>query len=118
MTKTTEEKLNAVRRRRLDLSNPDVCESPIENDPHRPELAVFAGLDEDGGQPHITLGIMGLWGQPTRFVDLHLDEARQLARLLMETAALVDHIVAGASGALTFSQAAEALIAEKKGGAS
>ena len=72
--------------RHLDLTD-GKQESP-GGDPHRPRISVW--IDENEGEPRLTMSIDALWGQPQRFVELRPPEARKLARHLNELAGLKD----------------------------
>lgn len=81
-----EEMLDDIPHRSLDL--PGDGTDPLEHDPHRPELKVWASADED--MAHVTFSLSALWGQPLRFVDMTPSEARKLAALLTDAAMAVE----------------------------
>lgn len=92
------ERLDAVPRRHLNLSvdGKGGC--------HRPDLSIRPATDEDQPPALVSVTIGALFGQQTRYLDLMPDEARALARHLIETADVIEREVAGAAQHL---QAAE-----------
>ena len=86
--RTLEEKLDEIRRLKLDLTDKD-CE-PEQLAPHRPGISIWA--TKDGDDPaHVAVSSGALWGQPVRFLELSPSEARILANHLRNMAdALAD----------------------------
>lgn len=75
-----DDRLDEIKHRKLDLT-PHI-EDRREGNPHRPELSVWAEVDDDGNASAV-LSIGDLWGQQKRFVEMTPGEARQLARMLL-----------------------------------
>jgi hypothetical protein len=82
-----EDRLDAIRHLKLDLT--DVVDDVADNDPHRPEITIWAEFLEDKGA-HIAIAMHALWAQPNRYADLTPLEARQLAKMLVTMADTVD----------------------------
>ena len=62
-----EEKLEEIRRLKLDLTDKD-CE-PEYLASHRPGISIWAA--KDGDDPaHVAVAIGALWGQPVRLIEL------------------------------------------------
>lgn len=83
---TYEDRLNEIEHRSIDLMD---GREGTDCHPHRPEVKVWADMDEDVGA-HVTVMVNSLWGQGSRFVALLPQEARKLARLLNATADAVE----------------------------
>lgn len=62
-------------------------------DPHRTDVSVWTAADAQDW-PNVTIALAPLFGQQIRFVDLTPDEARRLAKFLMDAADLIDAEVA------------------------
>jgi hypothetical protein len=78
------DRLDAVRHRNLDLEATDA------KGLHRPFVSVWPSIDEDMPPAVVTLHLAAEWGVPVRYVDMTPDEARALARHLVEIADLID----------------------------
>jgi len=78
----SQEIFDAVSHKHIHLGKPDI---------NRPRLSVWPAADEDRPPAVITMALGPLMGQQGRYVDLMPDEARHLARILIETADLIDN---------------------------
>lgn len=86
---TFEDVIDAIPHDKLDLTGRE--ENLIDIPPHRPEIAVWAGVGPS--EPaHVVLRVGPLWGQPHRFVDLLPSEARRLAKTLTDMARVIDEL--------------------------
>lgn len=93
-TLTLDDRLDAIKGCKVDLTNGKVWDDPIGADCHRPELTILAELEIDHG-PCVNVTIGALWGQPMRFLTLTPTEARALAFALSEMADAVEAEITG-----------------------
>lgn len=79
---------------RLDLADRldavETREMNLKDRGHRSRLSVWPTFDDDMLPAMVMLQISAEWGVPSRYVAMTPDEARILARHLVETADLVD----------------------------
>lgn len=65
-----------------------------KGDCHRPNVTIWPAADEDAPPAVVTMLIGSMFGQQARYLDMAPDEARTLARHLINTADLIDRAVA------------------------
>lgn len=73
----------------MELSPSD--RSVEDRSPHRPQVRLWAGLGDDGVKS-VIIAVGEMMGQPLRFIELSLTEARQLCRHLEAMAVSIEGV--------------------------